>query len=102
MSDFKRWLASLTKQLRGICHQFVDDKDQVKMLFSRDKLCLWVTAFTQISSDVNNSYETLEHLGDRVCDWAFKAYVIHRYPNKHVPDKQVHGKGISEICDQEV
>lgn len=83
MSEFKIWLNTLCKKLRSIFTEFIDDKVLLKKLFAKDKMILWIKAFTHISYNVNQSYETLEHIGDTVCDWAFKAYVMSIYPDRN-------------------
>lgn len=41
----------------------------------------WMKAFTSITYDVNNNYEQLETLGDKLLKSIFNVYLIGRYPN---------------------
>lgn len=68
--------------LKPLCAKFVDDREYASQLFRKDKMSVWAKAFTHISHNIENSYEVLEHVGDRVCDWTFKAYILQRFPDQ--------------------
>lgn len=70
--------------LKVLCKDFVDDKEYLSKLFTRNKLSTWAKAFTHVSHNLDNCYEVLEHIGDRICDWTFKAYILQRFPDQNL------------------
>ena len=73
--DFKKWMTSVVSKVRSICREFVEEKEIISDLLTKDKLCVWANVFTHISHRLDRTYETLEHVGDRICDWAFQIYL---------------------------
>lgn len=78
------WLELVRNKVMQSCTKFMADPKAVIGLLDEDNMQVWVRAFTHFSHHPDDCYENAEYIGDRICEWAFKAYVMRRFPNQTV------------------
>jgi len=76
----EEWRKNLMLFLREILVPSVG-KEYVDLLLSEDVMDIWANAFTHETFDLNNNYEQLETIGDRVLELPFVKLILMRYPD---------------------
>ena len=76
----KEWRKNLMMFLKEILIPSVGN-EYVNRLLTEDVMDIWANAFTHETFDLNNNYEQLETIGDRVLELPFVKLILMRYPD---------------------
>jgi dsRNA-specific ribonuclease len=74
------WKVNLREYLKDLLKNIVKEK-QVETLLTENVMDIWYKAFTHETFDLNNNYEQLETIGDRVLELPFVKYILMKYPD---------------------
>jgi dsRNA-specific ribonuclease len=78
--DEKEWRENLRLFLINLLTPIYDE-EITKDLLDEDVMDIWSNAFTHETFDLNNNYEQLETIGDRVLELPFVKYILNLYPS---------------------
>jgi len=76
----KEWRKNLRLFLIDVLTPIYGEKYSLKLL-EEDTFDIWVNAFTHETFDLNNNYEQLETIGDRVLELPFVRYILNLFPS---------------------
>jgi dsRNA-specific ribonuclease len=76
----ERWMSNLKTFIYDLLAGIVPSKKERQKYVSPSAMKVWKTAFTHPSFDLDENYEELEFIGDRVLKAAFNDYLMQRFP----------------------
>jgi hypothetical protein len=77
----EEWDKNFLKFLKNLLIPINIKEETIDKIVNYKTLPIWKKAFTHESVDLNDNYEQLETIGDRVLELAFLKYLIRRFPD---------------------
>jgi dsRNA-specific ribonuclease len=76
----QQWMQDLQTFIYDLLSNIVPSAKERKKYIAPSAMKIWKTAFTHPSFDLDENYEELEFIGDRVLKAAFNDYLMERFP----------------------
>ncbi len=76
-----QWLAKLQFAINDLLKPIIVTQQQRNAYLTPQAMLIWERAFTHETVSIDNSYEDLEYLGDRILIAVFAKYLTQRFPH---------------------